>query len=195
MPRTGTTDLLGPAGGRCAACILTPPATDEVRAVVAYDSPARAFLLRAKLGGRRELLEPLGQQLATMLEGARVADSCTAVVPVPSHPWLNLRRGFRPALELARPTARRLALPLLPWVLCRRFGTQLATKRMGRAARRRMLVAGSFRVRRRLEGERLLLVDDVMTTGATVDGCARALKQAGAREVRVAVWARTLPHV
>jgi predicted amidophosphoribosyltransferase len=190
LPRPRTTDLLGPAGGRCAACVLSPPAASLVRAAVAYDRCARAFLLRAKLGGRRELFGPLGGQLVRAVEHAALAEGCTVVVPVPSHPWVALRRGFHPALELARPVARRLGLPVAR-VLARRTRSGPPAKRLG-ARRRRAVARGAFRVRRPLDRARVLLVDDVMTTGATADACAAALLSAGAVEVRIATWARTL---
>jgi predicted amidophosphoribosyltransferase len=101
LPEPASTDLLGPAGGRCSRCVLRPGALDRVRPAVAYDALARSFLLRAKLGGRSELLVPLGDQLARVLEITGFAEGCDEIVPVPSHPWVTLRRGFVPALELA----------------------------------------------------------------------------------------------
>jgi predicted amidophosphoribosyltransferase len=193
LPRHPETDLQGPAAGRCAACILTPPTADRVRAAVVYDAVARSILLRAKIGRRRELFGPLGTQLARTVECAGLGRAGSAVVAVPSHPLMTLRRGFSPAAELARPLARRLGLPLLRGALGRRIGMQTATKRLG-ARRRRTLGPVGIRLRCRVEGMRLLLVDDVMTTGSTVEACARLLKDAGAIEVSVAVWARTLPH-
>jgi len=176
---------------RCDACAGRPRAFDRVRPLVTYESLARRFLLRAKLGSYPELLRILGLHLARVVEIEGLADGCRAVVPVPSHPWVTLRRGFSPASELARPVARRLGLPLRGWVR-RRIGAVRTSKRLG-ALQRRRAAHGAFRARRDAAGLEILLVDDVMTTGATLEGCARALKSAGARSVRAVVWARTLP--
>lgn len=193
LPRPAGTDLVGPATGRCATCVLRPAIADRVFAAVAYDAVARRFLLRAKFGRRPELLRPLGGQLARSLELDRFARDCTLVAAVPSLPWTTLRRGFSPAVELARPVASCLQLPLYGRMVRRRIGAGGPAKRMGARARRLALRA-AFAVRGALNGERVLLIDDVMTTGATADSCALALREAGASEVRVGVWARTLPR-
>ena len=190
LERPEGTDLLGPARGRCGSCILSDRPLDEVRPAVAYDDLARRFLLRAKFAGRRELLIPLGQQLSRVLHHAGFASDSSCVVAVPSHPWALLRRGFNPALEIARVVAGTLGLPLLRWALTRRLGAA-AAKRLTATQRRGL--ANAFRSRRPLGGQRVLLIDDVLTTGATAEGCATALRAAGASKVRLAVWART-PH-
>jgi len=191
LPRPAGTDLLGPARGRCASCVAQPLVTDPLHAVVAYDATARRFLLRAKIGLRPEIFRPLGSRLARSVTIAGFAGGCTAVVAVPSHPWMVLRRGFSPAPELARPVARALGLPLVGGI-GRRFLSAGAVKKMV-ARRRRPVLREAFFARRSLAGERVLLIDDVMTTGATAAACAIAAREAGAVEVRIAVWARTLP--
>jgi predicted amidophosphoribosyltransferase len=165
---------------------------ETVRAAVAYDEVARRFLLRAKIGLRRELMPTLALQLCSLVRRWVPARSCTEIVPIPSHPWTDLRRGFSPAGELARPLARLLGVPLRRGRIRRRLFGGIRAKRLG--ARKRMVLAReSFRASGEIPGSRILLVDDVMTTGATIEACARALRQAGADEVRAVVWARTLP--
>jgi predicted amidophosphoribosyltransferase len=155
-----------------------------VQAAVLYDAVARSFVLRAKFGGRRELLTILGRQLAQVLRTSGFAEPCTVV------PWIRLRRGFNPALEIARPVAKHLGLPLARRALIRRLGGPAPAKRLG-AARRQRAARRAFRPGHSLSGERVLLVDDVFTTGATAGACAAALLDGGAESVRLAVWART----
>lgn len=193
IPAPAGTDLLGPARGRCARCLVSPPVLDAVRAAVLYDSLARRFLLRAKLGGRRELLLPLARQLAAAARANGIHHGCSVVAPVPSHPLTDLRRGFSPSLEMARCLARLLRLPLRRRLLRRRVRPGGPTKRLG-AAQRLVAAEREFRVRRSVHGATVLLVDDVATTGASGDACARLLKEEGAAEVRLAVWARTPGH-
>ena len=189
---TGSSDLLAPGGLPCAGCLLHggPPDLRGVRPAVAYDGVARAFLLGAKLRGRPELLPLLGAQLASLLRAGAFADGCQAVVAVPSHPLVHLRRGFDPAREIARPVAAALGLPLVPAL--RRRPTRGGPAKRRTAPDRVRLLEDAFhpRLRRRLPPA-VLLVDDVLTTGATAAACARELRGMGVEEIRVAVWART----
>jgi predicted amidophosphoribosyltransferase len=192
LPRPESCDLMGPARGLCAACLSSEHRLDAVRAVVIYDELARSLVLEAKLGRRPELFRPIGDLMAADLRASQFAGESVALVPVPSHPWSVLKRGFSPATELARRLSRTLGLPLLRGAVTRRwipFGTAKLLARRGRIS----FAENAFRSRRRALPSRLLLVDDVMTTGATLEACAEALKSAGATHVRAAVWARALP--
>jgi predicted amidophosphoribosyltransferase len=163
---------------------------DRAVAAVDYDSRARRFLLRAKNGNRAEILRPLAGQLAAAVSISGLADGLDGVVPVPSSIVARWRRGFNPAKELADELAKAVGLPLLDGAIRKRGLGGPAVK--GLTARERWVGAGrSIASRRMVTGAKLLLVDDVLTTGATAAACANALRAAGAVEIRVAVWART----
>ena len=169
--------------GRCDAEEFT-----AARAVGPYAGALRASVLALKR-------EPhVHARLAGLLAEARrraPLDTATRVLPVPLHPRRERERGFNQAAVLARVVAGRTGLPLDEWSLVRRAHTERHRAGMDRRARRET-VEGAFAVTRPrlVEGERILLIDDVLTTGATVGACAHVLRAAGAGEVFVLTVAR-----
>jgi len=179
---------------RCAHCRDAPPAFDSARAVTRYRSGAEgsntvgALLRRHKYG----LDQSLGRALAEFLDAGPElkAGAYDIVIPVPLHRTRLRWRGFNQAALLGAALARRLNCSLDVVTLARVRATAPQTER-DRAQRTRN-VRDAFAVRRpsRVAGQRVLLVDDVMTTGATADECARVLRAAGALRIDVLTLAR-----
>jgi ComF family protein len=181
--------VLTAAEGRCARCRRFPPAFDCARAAGEYDGSLRQIIHAFKYEGRRSLASPLAALMRT--HGNALLEHADFVVPVPLHPWRRLRRGFNQADLLAR----HLDVPVVH-ALWRTRAT-LPQSGLRRAARRRN-VRTAFRVspvvrRERLRDSCVVLVDDVRTTGATLDACARTMKDVGVREVRALTVARATP--
>jgi ComF family protein len=176
-------------GALCGACLADPPAFDRARAAVRYDDASSGLVLALKYADRTQLARPMARLMARAVPAA---DSSLVVVPVPLHPRRLRQRLFNQAVLLARPLARHWRATLLPDALERRRDTP-PTRGLSRAARLRNVagaIALSPRAAGRLAGRDVLLVDDVMTTGATVDACARQLRRAGARNIDVVTFAR-----
>ena len=177
-----------PADYRCGACRERPPAFDRLLALWSYQPPLDAVVRGLKFGR----LDYLGNHLAAALAeemGDRLA-GFAGIVPVPLHWRRRLARGYNQAERIARPLASLLHLPWIP-ALSRRRATPPQSLQT-RAARLTNL-RKAFQVPRpeRVRGLRLLLVDDVATTGATLDAAALALKRAGAAAVTALVAGRT----
>jgi ComF family protein len=177
-------------GARCAACTARPRAFDAARAACLYDETSRDPILKLKHADRVDLAPLLARWISRAASG--LIEEADAIAPVPLHPLRLLRRRYNQAAEIARPLAELTGTPYLPDALVRKRATPTQGGRSGSGRRRN--VAGAFEVprarRERVAGLRILLVDDVLTTGATAEACARALKAAGAARVDVAVVAR-----
>lgn len=176
--------------GRCPACEATPHVFARARAACLYDEHSREPILQLKHADRTDLAPLFARWLSRA--GRPLLDEADALIPVPLHRWRLLSRRYNQSAEVARRLAADTGLAYLPDALVRPRAT--ASQGGRTASGRRRNVAGAFAVpegrRRLIEGRRILLVDDVLTTGATADACARTLKKAGAAEVSLLVIAR-----
>lgn len=175
---------------RCALCQSRERAFSRARAACLYDEHSRDLILKLKHADRTDLSGLFARWLSR--SAADLLDEAQAVVPVPMHRARLLRRRYNQAAEIARPLCALTGRPYLPDALVRRRDTDSQGGKS--AVGRRRNVAAAFAVpearRRQVVGRKVLLVDDVLTTGATAEGCARALLAAGAAQVTLAVVAR-----
>lgn len=170
----------------CGRCLTEKPAYDHTLALWDYAFPADVLVQLLKFRGELALARYFGERMAALVGSAGDIDLC---VPVPLHPARLAERGCNQSLEIARILCRRLRVRLSASACerARRTGAQAALPLGARQAN----VRGAFRCITSLSGLRVAVVDDVMTTGATLDAMARALKDAGAVHVVNWVLART----
>jgi ComF family protein len=180
---------------RCPACLADPPVFDAARAAIAYDDAARKLVLDLKRGGRTDGLPVFGAWMR-QAAGALLSDA-ELIIPTPLH-WTRLAtRKFNQALWLAEamvgPKDPRLARTALIWRKRRKSQEGLS------ASQRKANVSGAYiasqTMKGRIDGKAVLVVDDVYTTGATLEACARALKRAGAAKVSAVTLARVVRPV
>lgn len=178
------------SGDLCQTCLAAPFAFARARAACLYDAASRPLILRYKHGDH-QAFAPLFAHWIARSAAPLIAQS-DVVVPVPLHPLRLLKRRFNQAAEIARPLARHSQLLYLPDALVRTRHT--ASQGGGSAQQRRKNMKGAFGLgrtgREAVQGRSVLLVDDVFTTGATAEACTRALLEAGASAVNLAVVAR-----
>lgn len=175
---------------RCDACTRTPPPFDATLALADYRPPLERLALGLKFHGRLAVAHEFAKRLARLADDdERCAPPPDIIAPMPLAHGRLVARGFNQAWEIARPLARSLGVAAEP-ALMRRVIDTAQQSRLDRNARRRN-VAAAFRVTRRVRGLHVGLVDDVMTSGATLEAAARALKAAGARRVTNFVALRT----
>jgi ComF family protein len=181
------------AGGQdrvCQGCRVYPPPWRHARAAFLYDDASRRLILPLKYADRQENAAVLASHMARA--GRTLLAQADLLVPVPLHRWRLFRRGFNQAALLAQSIGRRAGRPVCVDALRRTRRTRVLGTLS--AADRGEELKGAFAVRRRradmLRGRRVLLIDDVLTSGATAGACARTLLDAGARHIDVLVASR-----
>lgn len=174
----------------CGRCAARPPSYDRARAAFVYNDASRALVLRFKHGGDTEGVAMFARQMQRA--GRRQIEGADMLVPVPLHPRRLIKRRFNQSALLARALSKYTGLPVETDALLRHRHTpsQGGQSFVGR----RRNVSGAFKVKdaARIKGQTVLLVDDVMTTGATLEACAHTLKRAGAKQVDALVLSRVV---
>ncbi|HVY12183.1 MAG TPA: ComF family protein, partial [Alphaproteobacteria bacterium] len=181
---------LMPDNAQCGACIAEPPLFKQARAALNYDDASRELILPFKSHDRTDYA-PAFARLMQQAGGALLQAS-DIIIPVPLHPFRLFTRRYNQAALLALALGRLSRKPVRLQALRRRKSTP-SQGHLSRAQRRQN-VAGAFRVapheKKNLQGRSVLLIDDVLTTGATANACAKELLKAGAKDVRVLALAR-----
>jgi ComF family protein len=175
----------------CGRCLTDPPVYDRLRAAVAYGEIARKVALKLKYSGRPAAAETLAHFMQRHLAGC---DQTAVLVPVPLHRWRIWKRGYNQsaliASALSRRSGHRAELDML-----RRVKSTPILRGLGRRERA-LAVRGAFALspsgKQQVLGRSIIIVDDVYTSGATANACAKALKRAGAERVEIICWARVL---
>ncbi len=176
----------------CGGCMDTPPQFAAARAAVLFEGPVRELVHRFKYGKKVQHSRPLALLAARELAGFAAESAADLVIPVPLHRKRLRQRGFNQAVLLGEVLGKQWRLPLARSALSRIRWTEPQVNLS--AAERGANVRGAFAVRdpNAIEGRRIILVDDVYTTGSTVAECARTLKKGGAEAVFVVTVARAV---
>ncbi len=176
----------------CAACVSEPPLFDSARAALLYDDASRRLILAFKHGDRTEAARPFARWM--QVAGWSLLEEADLLLPIPLNRWRLFRRRYNQSALLAQVLARDSGVPVALDLL-RRVRATPSQGRRSRQARRRN-VAGAFALApaaaERIEGARLLLIDDVMTSGATLDEASKVLRRAKPKKITVLTLARVL---
>ena len=173
----------------CGACLQNPPAYDGAISLFRYAYPADHLILRLKFQAQLHLARALGELLAQHLQ-REIQTMPELIIPVPLHRTRLRERGFNQAVEIARPIARSLSIAV-DYKSCERV-RNTSVQSLLPAAERHKNIKGAFRVTRPITARHVAILDDVMTTGHTVQELAATLRKAGVERIDVWVVARTL---
>ena len=177
----------------CGPCRQGETVFERLRSFGAYDAELRQLIVLLKYNRIRPLAKPLGGWLAAVVQQNPDLSEVDAIVPVPLYPRRQRARGYNQAELLARELSRWIKRPVDPGGLQRIKDTPSQTGLT--PAQRVENVRGAFAARSKLDLGRILLVDDVCTTGATLNACARGLKRAGVEEVNAVTVARVVQEI
>lgn len=189
MPICSVCALPTPMGGVCDTCLQHPPAFDATRAAFTYSFPLDALLKTLKYSGQLIVTDIVADELATMLATTPPPD---LLIPMPLHPTRLQQRGFNQAMEISRRLTKLSGCTLSPDSVIRiRHSEPQASLPLAQRAKN---VQGVFAVTQDLSGKSVAILDDIMTSGASLNELAKTLKKAGVVRVECWVAARTLPH-
>lgn len=174
----------------CEACFTDPPQVDRALAAFQYDGPMRDAVRALKYDDLRALAPAMSELMATALPRRAITEIDT-LVPVPASANRLRSRGYNQASLLARQLSKKTGIPVREDLLRRRRDTAPQVDAISETARKANVV-GVFQASDHADGKRLLLIDDVMTTGATLNACAAELKRAGAAHVTTLALCREL---
>ncbi len=181
-------------GAQCDSCLRFPPPWQRGIAVLEYEGAGRRMVLALKRHDRLDLAPALA--LWMHRAAAPLLAQTDIIAPVPLHASRFMRRKFNQSAELARPLAGAAGISYMPDLLVRvrKTESQQGKDRIERHNNLKAAIAPTLRHRAALAGKRVLLVDDVLTTGATLSACTEACFAAGARKVNICVLARVEPR-
>jgi len=188
-PHCPVCSLPSPTREICGKCLKHPPLFTRTACVFTYTFPLDKLILAMKYGGQLTLAEAFAKKMAKRIDRHTLPDY---VIPMPLHPTRLRERGFNQSLLLASTIARQLGIVLLP-DSCQRIRNTPSQSSLPWKERNKN-VRNAFRCDIDLSGKHVALVDDVLTTGASLNALAAAARQKGAEEISTWVIARTLPH-
>ena len=186
-PEAGASDI----SGLCEPCATHPPLYSKINAATLYEDNSAAVVLKLKYGKKTGV----AKQMARLMQRHLPPDAADwTLVPVPLHRWRLWQRGFNQAALLAQHLARESDAALVPDALVRTKRTRSLGHMDGEARHRELAnaIRPHPRRARHIQGQRIILIDDVVTSGATSSACVQTLLDMGAKEVRILCWARVI---